>query len=286
MANTGTITDLYINQTKQLLLFGTGMGFFMYDVIKNKRTIFREFSSDGGIRIIRLLGRSNIFGFTTNNDPKKVIMWDDFQKAGFCELEFNSEVLNLIITKKYIIVVEKTNISVYSLTERSLIKELQTGRNTRGLCLLSEDNYLLFPSNIDGNISIYSINDDTLLEEMKAHQNEIECMNLSDDLQFVLTASTQGTLIRGHNIKTQEKMFEFRRGINNAKIYSITCDQENKHLAVTCDTGTIHVYSLDKNVKNKESSFGFMKSVLPEYFSSTWSNSTICLKNNQKSEEI
>lgn len=290
-SSTGAITDLYINQTKQLLLYGTGMGFFLYDIVTNKRTLFRDFSADGGIRLVRLLGTTNIFGFTTNNEPNNVILWDDFQKKSFCKLEFTSEVLNLILTKTHIIVVEKTQIAVYSLTDRKLVKELQTGRNPRGLCLLSEiivgndlKIYLLFPSNIDGNISTYCITDDKLMEEMKAHQNEIECMNLSADNKYVLTASTQGTLIRGHDIVSQEKSFEFRRGLGNATVYSIATDPENKHLVVTSNTGTVHVYSLDTNIKNTGSRFGFMKSVLPGYFSSEWSLKTITIKNTQKSE--
>lgn len=287
MTSTGTITDLYINQTKQLLLYGTGMGFFLYDILSNRKTLFRDFSSEGGIRIARLLGSTNIFGFTTNNDPNNVILWDDFQKKSFCKLEFNSEILNLILTKTHIIVVEKTLISVYSLTDRKLVKELQTGCNLRGLCLLSETGtnvYVLFPSNIDGNISTYSVTDDKLMEEMKAHQNEIECMNLSADGKYILTASTQGTLIRGHDIVSQDRIFEFRRGLNNATVYSIATDADNKHLVVTSNTGTVHVYSLDTNIKNTGSRLGFMKSVLPNYFSSEWSFKTIAIKNTQKSE--
>jgi WD40 repeat protein len=289
MTHSGTITDLCINQTKQLLLFGTGMGFYLYDIVTNRQTLFRDFSANGGIRLIRLLGTSNVFGFTTNNDPNNIILWDDFQKKSFCNLLFSSEVLNFILTKTHIIVVEKTQISVYSLTDRKLLKELQTGANPRGLCLLSElsseqKNYILFPSNIIGNISTYSISDDKLMEEMKAHQNEIECMNLSADDKYVLTASTQGTLIRVHDIFLQEKTYEFRRGLGNATVYSIATDPDNKCLAVTSDTGTIHIYSLDSNVKNTGSRFGFMKSVLPNYFSSEWSLKTITIKNTQKSE--
>lgn len=281
----GAITDLYINSTRQLLLCGTGMGFFMYDIIKNKHTIFRDFSSEGGIKLIRILATSNIFGFVTNNKPKEVIIWDDFQNNRVSVLEFDHEIKNILMTHKHIIIIEAEEISIYGLTEKKLLKKLQTGYNPRGLCVLSNDNLVLFPSNLVGNISVYSINDDKLSEEIKAHQNEIECLNMSVDQKIVFTASTQGTIVRGHSLETQEKLYEFRRGANNAKIYSIASDQDNKHLVVTSNTGTIHLYSLDtgSKVKNTESSLGYFKNYLPEYFSSQWSNTSISTKNTQRS---
>ena len=69
-----------------------------------------------------------------------------------------------------------------------------------------------------------------------------------------------------------------RRGADPAKIYSIAISG-NDLLAVTSDKGNVHVYSLDSNpdIKTEEKSsntksyFGFMKSILPTYFSSEWS---------------
>lgn len=283
--STGAIVDLYINSTRQLLLCGTGMGFFIYDVVKNKHTIFRDFSSDGGIKLIRILATSNMFGFVTNNKPKEVVIWDDFQNQRAGVLEFDHEIKNLLMTHKHIIVVESEEISIYGLVERKMLKKLQTGRNPRGLCILSNDDRILFPSNLEGNISTFSLSQDKLLEEIKAHQNEIECLDLSADQKIVFTASTQGTIIRGHNIETQEKLYEFRRGANNARIYSIASDDSNKHLVVTSNTGTVHLYTLDTKgaVRNKESSLGYFKNYLPEYFSSQWSNTTISTKNTQRS---
>jgi len=51
-------------------------------------------------------------------------------------------------------------------------------------------------------------------------------------------------------------------------------------LAVASDKGTVHVYALEKSEEEKKaetassnikSMFGFMKGVLPTYFSSEWS---------------
>jgi len=284
MSNTGTITDLYINSTRQLLLCGSSLGFFIYDIRKNKHTLFRNFSDDGGVKIIRLLGTSNVSGFTTNNNPKVVVIWDDFQNKCVCKIECDSEVKNLIITREFIIVVEISKICIYSFIEKKLIKLLQTGNNTHGHCLLSQSNYLLFPSDIVGNVSVYNITNDELLPDMNVHNNEIECMALSADETIIFTASSQGTIIRGYDIAAQENKYEFRRGLGNAKIFSIATDINNKLMAVSGNTGTIHIYSLDPSIaKNKESSLGYFKGILPQYFSSQWSNSSITVKNTQPS---
>ena len=55
---------------------------------------------DGGIGIIKMLGRSNIFalvggGKNPKFSLKKVVIWDDNQKKIKCELKFSSEVKNI-----------------------------------------------------------------------------------------------------------------------------------------------------------------------------------------------
>lgn len=84
--------------------------------------------------------------------------------------------------------------------------------------------------------------------------------------------------MRIFNTVTGTKVQEVRRGADPAKIYSIALSG-NDLLAVTSDKGNVHVYSLDTNPdekveekgSNTKSFFGFMKGVLPTYFSSEWS---------------
>jgi len=83
--------------------------------------------------------------------------------------------------------------------------------------------------------------------------------------------------------------------MDRADIYSICFNSTSQWLAVSSDKGTIHVFSLKnpkkgdgkepdapaapaaapaaagKEVANPTSSFSFMKSLLPKYFSSEWS---------------
>ena len=103
-------------------------------------------------------------------------------------------------------------------------------------------------------------------------------MTLNFDGSLVATASEKGTLVRIFSTATATKLQEVRRGADPAKIYSIAISG-NDLLAVTSDKGTVHVYSLDSSTEEKaeekgtntKSIFGFMKGVLPTYFSSEWS---------------
>lgn len=103
-----------------------------------------------------------------------------------------------------------------------------------------------------------------------AHEGQIACATLSPDGRYVATASEKGTLIRIFEVMTGSKVKEFRRGADQADIFSIAFSRDSSLLAVSSSKGTCHVFVVRASkIQNKQSSSIF-KSVLP-YFSSEWS---------------
>ena len=91
-------------------------------------------------------------------------------------------------------------------------------------------------------------------------------MRVSQDGQFLVTASDKGTLLRVFNTIDGSQVKELRRGADQAAIVDVNIDPSNKYLCCSSDKGTIHIFSMDDEQKNKASKL----SVLGGYFSSTW----------------
>ncbi|KAJ8472079.1 hypothetical protein OPV22_026422 [Ensete ventricosum] len=184
-----------------------------------------------------------------------------------------------------------------------LVHQLETLSNPKGLyCLSHHSNTLVLtcPGIRRGEVRV-----EHLCLKMKkfisAHDSQIACMTLSLNGLLLATASTKGTLIRIFNANDGTRLQEVRRGLDRADVYSISFSPNAQWLAVSSDKGTVHVFSLRvraagrdastqlvaaqipgnvqqnalisaKSGGNTNSSFYFMKGVLPNYFSSEWSS--------------
>ncbi|XP_052732816.1 autophagy-related protein 18c isoform X3 [Vigna angularis] len=141
---------------------------------------------------------------------------------------------------------------------------------------------------------------------ISAHDSQIACFTLTLDGLLLATASITGTLIRIFNTMDGTQLQEVRRGADRAEINSIAFSPNVQWLAASSDKGTVHVFSLRVRVSgedsltqpnvvqgpalfhqnsstsldplistntgaNPNSTFSFMRGLLPKYFSSEWS---------------
>lgn len=138
---------------------------------------------------------------------------------------------------------------------------------------------------------------------ISAHSGKLSCIAVNPDGTKCATTSDKGTLVRVFNTSTGALLHELRRGMDRAEIYSIAFNTESTRLVVASDKGTIHIFNLDPSVVvsravprgptygevvapavvespkdyglthsgNRGSALGFMKELLPKYFSSEWS---------------
>jgi len=134
-----------------------------------------------------------------------------------------------------------------------------------------------------------------------AHTGRLSCLSVNSDGSKCASASEKGTLIRVFNTSSGKLLNELRRGVDRAEIYSIAFNQDSTRLCVSSDKGTVHIFNLDAILGNgashspnngaayygeivvnnpmlspspsgnRQSSFSFMKDLLPKYFSSEWS---------------
>lgn len=79
---------------------------------------------------------------------------------------------------------------------------------------------------------------------IEAHKAQVVALALSTDGLLLATASIKGTIIRVFDIRTGEKLYQFRRGTYGTKIHSLCFSEDNHFLAVSSATETVHVFKL------------------------------------------
>ena len=65
---------------------------------------------------------------------------------------------------------------------------------------------------------------------------------------MLATASDKGTLIRIFSTEDGSPLQEVRRGSDKAEIFSIAFDKNSNWIACSSDKGTIHIFTVSKNL--------------------------------------
>ncbi|KAG5244801.1 autophagy-related protein [Salix suchowensis] len=283
---TPPIYHLSFNQNHTCFLVGLQNGFWIFDTDPFKPSFRRDLDTHGGIGLVSMLYRSNIFCLVGGGpDPiyprNKVMIWDDHASRCIGELSFRSEVKNVKLRLDMIIVVLNQKIFVYNFMDFKLVNQVETVSNPTGLCEISHNSspmVLVCLGLQKGQIRF-----------VMAHDSRIVCMSLTQDGRRLATASSKGTLIRVFNSLDGTLLQEVRRGADRADIYSLAFSSDAQFLAVSSDKGTVHIFSLQvdsgslaslsndrchnpsEQIHSRLSSLSIFKGVLPKYFSSEWS---------------
>eukprot|EP00465_Bigelowiella_longifila_P000659 CAMPEP_0185281462 /NCGR_PEP_ID=MMETSP1359-20130426/66733_1 /TAXON_ID=552665 /ORGANISM="Bigelowiella longifila, Strain CCMP242" /LENGTH=378 /DNA_ID=CAMNT_0027876899 /DNA_START=606 /DNA_END=1742 /DNA_ORIENTATION=- len=297
------------NQDYGCFACGTDTGFRIYNCDPFKETHSKDFNK-GGIGHVEMLFRCNILALVGGGSyprfpPYKVMIWDDHQNRCIGELSFRSEVKAVKLRRDRVVVVLEHKVYVYNFADLKLVDHIETIKNPKGLCALcpySSNTVLVCPGLQKGHVRVelYDMKKTTIIP---AHETSLACFALNHDGTRLATASEKGTLIRTYDTATGNGLQELRRGADRAEIYSICFSPTTEWLAVSSDHGTIHIFKLKEKSKgeqsdkkgassntseaqpsghklvegseapksNPKSSFSFMKSLLPKYFSSEWS---------------
>ena len=271
------ILYLSFNQDQTCINMGTTEGFVIYSLDPFKIKYEHKFGK--GIGIAEIYLTSNVIGLVGGgDDPKyptnKLVIWDDYQEKEIGEVDSGHRIVGVKFNKEHFAVVCNNSVKLYHLRTMQFVLKVDTYDNRVGVCSLSAtptSPILVTPGIKPGYVNI--VNYETgITKTFKCHDNPIHNICLNADSTKIATAGNLGTLIRIHDVATQTKFRELRRGSDSCDIHNIHFSKDSKCLVVTSSKNTIHVFSLCKEYKNTKSSLKPLGlGLFNKFFNSEWS---------------
>jgi autophagy-related protein 18 len=277
------ILYISINQTQTFIAMGTKTGFKLF--IISPPQLFYE-SKCGPIKIVEMLNTTNLVLLVGQNEigdfsPRKGTIYQIKDNTVICSFwPFSNPITLAKLNKQRIILLENTTIHIFSTNDMKALHSLDIGINNinnsiiynnnvnykNKICLSSssdKNNFLIYSSNeSEGIIKVYDLLYLTYKTTIQAHKGPIEQMNINSNGDLLVTSSIKGTTIRVFSLPKGDKLYNFRRGIASATIFSINFDIEtNSKIVLLSNTGTIHIFNLgkrenfDNNNRKKSSDF-------------------------------
>ncbi|CAI6308592.1 unnamed protein product [Periconia digitata] len=236
----------------------------------------------GGIGCAEMLGTTRYIALVGGGkQPKfpqnKVQIFDDAREKVTTSLEFKTPVQRVRITRDYLVIALLNSVGIYKMSiPPKKTAEYETVNNPFGLCALSEG-VLVFPGILPGQLKFYSPSN-SQVSIISAHDTPLRAIAVSMKGDMVATASEKGTIIRVWSYPSCTKRAEFRRGVDDAVIFSLAFSPDGSTLAVTSDKSTLHLFDIPTSSqskpdpsKHKWGSLSLAGPLLPRQFSDTYS---------------
>ena len=95
-----------------------------------------------------------------------------------------------------------------------------------------------------GDVLLFSTRSLTVANVIQAHKAPLSFLSINSTGTLLATSSEKGTVIRVWGIPGAEKLYQFRRGTREAKIYSMNFNLVSTLLAVSSAHDTVHIFKL------------------------------------------
>lgn len=162
-------------------------------------------------------------------------------------------------------------IYLYDVQNMALLYNITTSPNPNAICALSpssENCYLALPvpkpredpaerrpahapplstyvPSTTGEIIIYDTLTGKVVSICGAHSSPLSCIAMNNDGTMMATASEKGTVIRVFSVPAGKKLYQFRRGVQQSTIYSMSFNLSSTLLCVSSTSDTVHIFRLN-----------------------------------------
>merc|ERR1719379_233976 len=245
------------NQDSSCFCAATTSDFRTFSVEPLAEVHRRSFAeSSAGVLLAVMLFQTNIFDLVLAHDPRKVVLWDDYQKKKIQTLRSFYDVKNVALRRDVIVVVSEYRVYLYSTQTLKVIRQLETTSNPRGLCGLvpRSDRWILCcPGQAAGAVKVQFDGDDSAdAVVFAAPQSPLAAIATDETGTLVATASEHGTVVKVFRTQDGSLLQDFRRGANPAAISSLTFRADSAYLAVASSSPTVHIFRIQKDEKEAE----------------------------------
>ncbi|TFK37953.1 WD40 repeat-like protein [Crucibulum laeve] len=232
--------------------------------------------NDGARGIVEMLFCTSLIALVGAADqpqssPRKLQIVNTKRKSMICELLFPSSILSVKLNRKTLVIVLETEIYIYDISNMRLLHVIETTPNPEAICALSpsaDSSYLAYPSPVPspatpsttsaslpppppsgstpptGDVLLFSTRSLTVANVIQAHKAPLSFLSINSSGTLLATSSEKGTVIRVWSVPGAEKLYQFRRGTREAKIYSMNFNTVGTLLAVSSAHDTVHIFKL------------------------------------------
>lgn len=225
----------------------------IYDDLKKKNTLSLEFMSPilnvflSRIRII-IVVETHIYVYAFSSPPRQIATYETISNPhGIADLS-NSLSHSTSISSSTTNT-NNANNNANAPTTTTISSSIGNATSSSGTSTgfgSHVNEILAFPSRQPGQIQIVDISpigqERNLVSIIKAHKSRIRCIALNQEGTMVASASETGTIIRVHSVINCTLLYEFRRGLDKAIVYSMKFSPNGSKLAVLSDKQTLHVF--------------------------------------------
>ncbi|KAJ3914898.1 WD40 repeat-like protein [Lentinula edodes] len=271
------------NQDFSCISVGTRKGYS----ITNCDPFGRVYTMNDGARgIVEMLFCTSLIALVGAADqpqssPRKLQIVNTKRHSMICELLFPSSILAVKLNRKTLVIVLETEIYIYDISNMRLLHVIETTPNPEGY------SYLAYPSPVpspatpgtsainsvpssssnaapqSGDVLLFSTRSLTVANVIQAHKSPISFLSINSTGTLLATSSDKGTVIRVWTIPGAEKLYQFRRGTREAKIYSMNFNSVSTLLAVSSAHDTVHIFKLARGKEGSGSTNGKLSSPSP-----------------------
>lgn len=176
------------------------------------------------------------------------------KRSDICEFKYPKHILNVAMNRNRLVVCLKDSIYIHNIQDMRLLHSIKNlTENPNGLITLSSKNCLAYPiSTAKGRIQLFDANKAENGVIIDAHNSKVVIMKFSSCGDMLATASEKGTVIRIFSVLSGICLIEFRRSVKRyAQIISLNFSLSSDYVTVSSNTETIHIFRIDKNVKEQ-----------------------------------
>ncbi|KAI6661068.1 hypothetical protein LOD99_13790 [Oopsacas minuta] len=211
------------------------------------------FSAGSDVVLVERLFNSSLIAIVNQSTRRKLRICHHKKGSEICTYGYPNTILSVKLNRQRLLVVLEESLYIHNIKDMKVLHIIgDTPPNPLGICALSynsEKNYLAYPGSSQiGEVQVFDTVNLRAVTMIQAHSSPLAALSFTASASALATASEKGTVIRVFDISTGQRLHEFRRGVKRCvTIYCLSFSIDERFLAASSNTETIHVFLLDES---------------------------------------
>ncbi|XP_040568910.1 WD repeat domain phosphoinositide-interacting protein 2 [Lepeophtheirus salmonis] len=241
------------NQDCTSLAVGGEKGYKLYSLnsLDKLELIYGKVTEDQ-VMVVERLFSSSLLGLVSLSSPRKLRVCHFKKGTEICNYSYSDTIISVKLNRARLVVCLEESLYIHNIRDMKILHTIRdTPSNPRGLCALSINSdhcYLAYPgSHSAGEVQLFDAFHLQAKLMIPAHDAPLAALTFNSSGNRLATASERGTVIRVFSVSDGSKLAEFRRGVKRcALVHSLSFSQDNRFLALSSNTETIHIFKFEE----------------------------------------